>query len=100
MVSPFHWNKNEKTFVSYLPYPNTCLRLKIKSWDRTFSTDLRHISVQHRKRFVFGVPIYVTHTDEINQNGSRDALLIEQAPYLKTRVSQIVIGIYREIRKN
>ena len=60
---------------------------KIKSRAHTFSTDLRHISVQHRKRFVFGVQIYVTRTHEINQNGSRNALVIEQAPYLKTRVT-------------
>ena len=60
---------------------------KIKSRAHTFSTDLRHISVQHRKRFVSGVQIYVTRTHEINQNGSRNALVIEQAPYLKTRVT-------------
>ena len=35
--------------------------------------NLRHILAQHRKRFLFAVPIYVTLTDEINQNASRSA---------------------------
>ena len=49
----------------------------LSSRGQTFSTDLRHISAQQQKRFPFGVPIYVTLTDEINQNASRNALAIE-----------------------
>ena len=82
-----HCNTNEKPIVFYLPYLNTCLGPKTKSRGHTFLMDLRHISIQRRKRFLFAIPIYVTRTDEINQNSSRNALAIEQSPCLKTRMT-------------
>ena len=48
------------TVSVHLHFGNGFLRILIRS------KRLRHISVEHRKRFVFAVSIYVTFTDEIN----------------------------------